>query len=93
MKILRKGSHTVYDLKIHLVSCTKYRKEIFKGDIALRCRGIIRQICEANELKIINPESPVQFSDSFLILFIHFSIICFPTDNVHEENYEMNLLF
>jgi len=49
----RSGSHSKYDLKIHLVWITKYRKPILKGEIADRIRHIVREICNANEVIII----------------------------------------
>jgi len=49
----RTGSHSRYELKIHLVWITKYRKRILKGDISLRLRELIRAICKANEVVIV----------------------------------------
>ena len=48
----RKSSHTVYDLKYHVVWITKYRKPVLRGQIALRLRELIRQTCEANDIYI-----------------------------------------
>ena len=53
MAYYRKGSHTKYDIKIHLVFVTKYRKAILRGDLAKRVRQLIREICLANEVQII----------------------------------------
>ena len=53
MAYYRKGSHTKYDLKIHIVFVIKYRKSILKGEIAKRVRQLIREICLANEIQII----------------------------------------
>ena len=50
MKEYRKGSHSKFALEIHLVWCTKYRKGILRGDIAVRFRAIARQEC--SELKV-----------------------------------------
>jgi putative transposase len=50
MKEYRKGSHTKFALEIDLVWCTKYRKPILRGDIAVRFRAIARQEC--SELKV-----------------------------------------
>ena len=50
----RKTSHSVYDIKYHLVWITKYRKKILKGQIGLRLRELVRQICAANEVIIIS---------------------------------------
>lgn len=49
----RKGSHAKYDIKIHLVFVTKYRKAILTGDLAKRVRQLMREICLANEVQII----------------------------------------
>ena len=49
----RKGSHTVYDLKIHVVWITKYRKAVLRGEIGVRLREIIRQTCESQEVYIM----------------------------------------
>lgn len=50
----RKSSHTIFDNKFHLVWCTKYRFKVLKGDIAVRCRDIIREICRCNDVEIIS---------------------------------------
>ena len=52
MSSYRKGSHTVYDLKYHVVWITKYRKLVLRGEIGKRLREIIRQTCEEMEIYI-----------------------------------------
>ncbi len=49
----RKGSHTVCEIKYHLVWTTKYRYKVLKGDIALRMRALLQQGCEARGIQII----------------------------------------
>jgi putative transposase len=49
----RRGSHTVYDIKYHLVWVTKYRYQILQGEIAVRARDLIRQICMTREIRIL----------------------------------------
>jgi putative transposase len=49
----RKGAHTVYDIKYHLVWVTKYRYKVLRGEIGIRARELIRQICVAKEMVII----------------------------------------
>jgi putative transposase len=49
----RKGSHTVYDIKYHFVWITKYRYPVLTGAVALRARELLRQGCEANNLRIL----------------------------------------
>lgn len=53
MKGYRKGSHTVYRLQYHFVFIPKYRKPALKGDIGLRLREIIRQICQGLDIEIV----------------------------------------
>ena len=53
MENYRKGSHTIYALKYHLVWITKYRKKVLTGAVAERVRELIRQICKANEIDIL----------------------------------------
>lgn len=53
MKNYRKTSHSVYDLKYHLVWITKFRKPVFFGDVADRVRELIREICKSLDIKII----------------------------------------
>jgi len=53
MRSYRKGSHTVYDLKVHLVWITKYRYHVLTQNIGTRVRDLIRQVCDANDIQII----------------------------------------
>lgn len=50
----RYGSHTVFNIEYHFVWVTKYRYQVLKGDIALRVRELVRQTCEAFEIRIIS---------------------------------------
>ena len=52
-KIYRKGSHTVSLLTCHIVWVTKYRYHVLQGDIQKRCRELIIQICEAENVEIL----------------------------------------
>ena len=53
MQNYRKGSHTVYDCKYHIVWITKYRKQVMVGPIAEAVRTYIKQICQENDVQII----------------------------------------
>ena len=48
-----KGSHTVYDIKYHFVWITKYRYPVLRAEVALRARELLRQGCEANNIRIL----------------------------------------
>ena len=52
MQDYRKGSHTVWDCKYHIVWTTKYRYKVLGGDVGDRCRDLIRQICRQNRIHI-----------------------------------------
>jgi putative transposase len=49
----RYSSHTVSRLTAHLVWITKYRYDVLKGDIQTRCRELIIQICDAEDVRIL----------------------------------------
>jgi len=53
MRSYRKSSHTIYDLRVHLVWITKYRYKVLTKQVGFRIREIIRQSCDANDIKII----------------------------------------
>ena len=53
MNKYRKTSHSVYDLKLHFVWITKYRKPVLFGDVAIRLRDLIREICKTMDIEII----------------------------------------
>lgn len=53
MQLYRKGSHTLYDLKYHIVWTTKYRKPILTEKRGKRVRDLIREICLTNNVKIL----------------------------------------
>jgi REP-associated tyrosine transposase len=53
MKNYRKTSHSVYDLKVHVVWITKYRKPVLFGNVATRVRDLIREICKSMDIEIL----------------------------------------
>ena len=53
MEHYRKTSHAVYDIKFHIVWITKYRKPVLHGEVAVRLRDLIREICKAMDVDII----------------------------------------
>src|SRR5438093_8859422 len=42
MQEARTGSHTIYQLPVHIVWSTKYRFHVLKGEVQIRCRDLIR---------------------------------------------------
>ncbi len=53
MRSYRKSSHTVHDLKVHLIWITKYRYKVLTKEIGIRIREIIRQVCDSKQIEII----------------------------------------
>lgn len=50
----RGGAHTIFDLRYHVVWCTKYRYKVLTGDVAIRARDMIREICRTYEMNIMS---------------------------------------
>ena len=53
MKNSRHSGHTISVLTVHLVWVTKYRYPVLKGDVQSRCRELIIQICDAEDVRIL----------------------------------------
>jgi len=53
MENYRTSAHTRFDIKYHFVWTPKYRKSVLTGQVALRLREIIREICRTNEIEIL----------------------------------------
>ena len=53
MKEQRQNGHTITRLTVHIVWITKYRYPVLRGDIQQRCREIIIQICDAEDIRIL----------------------------------------
>lgn len=56
----RHGPHSIYDLKYHVIFCTKYRYRILTGQVGERAREMIREVCRSNYVDIVSGSmSPV----------------------------------
>src|SRR5215831_2132485 len=49
----RHGAHTVFEIHLHLVWITKYRRPALSGEVATRVRDLIRDICGQHEVTIM----------------------------------------
>jgi putative transposase len=49
----RHGNHTVTRLTVHLVWITKYRYHVLKGEIQERCRELLIQVCDSEDVRIL----------------------------------------
>lgn len=50
----RYSGHTVSRITCHIVWVTKYRFKVLDGEIKVRCRTLIKQICEAEDVSILS---------------------------------------
>lgn len=48
----RKSSHSVYELKYHIVWITKYRKRVLSGPVGVRLREMLRETCSSMDVHI-----------------------------------------
>ena len=49
----RYGSHTVFQIEYHFVWVAKYRYKVLTGEVAERVRALVRETCEAFEIRIV----------------------------------------
>ncbi len=49
----RRSGYTVTRFTAHLVWVTKYRYPVLKGDIKQRCRELLIQICDTEDVQIL----------------------------------------
>ena len=54
MSDYRYGGHTVSRLTAHLVWVTKYRYKVLDGDVQKRCRELLIQICDSEDVRILS---------------------------------------
>ena len=51
--IQRRNNHSVSWLSAPIVWVTKYRYHVLKGDIQIRCRELIKQVCDSEDVRIL----------------------------------------
>ena len=54
MRNYRHSSHATYEIQYHFVWITKYRYKVLTASIAKRLRDMVRQGCEAREMRVIS---------------------------------------
>ena len=54
MSDYRYSGHTVSRMTVHLVWVTKYRFKVLTGDIQARCRELLIQICDSEDVRILS---------------------------------------
>jgi len=53
MDYQRTNGHSISRLSAHIVWVTKYRYPLLTGDMKIRCRTLLIQICEAEDVQIL----------------------------------------
>lgn len=53
MEHYRRTAHTRFDIKLHFVWITKYRKALLVGEVGVSVRNWVREICAELEVEII----------------------------------------
>ena len=66
MRQYRIGAHTKTDLKVHIVWIPKYRKRILLGQVSVRLRDILKQICLEQNVNIISGKIAVDHIHMFI---------------------------
>lgn len=65
---LRRGRHVVFDLHVHLIFVTKYRREVFTKEILDELRGIFEQVCIEFESELVEFDG----EDDHIHLLVHY---------------------
>ncbi len=84
-------SHSVYDLKAHMVWITKYRKLAPYGDSAVRWRGLTREICKSVDVEILKGHVSKDHVHLFYSIPPHLSVsklVGRIKENSHESCYQ-----
>ncbi len=53
MSSYRSNSHSISNLSCHIVWATKYRYQVLQGDLQSRCRDLLIQICNSENVHIL----------------------------------------
>ena len=68
------GSHTVFYHRYHIVWITKYRFKVLTGDLRLRIRDIIRQVCAELGVTIVKGVLSADHVHMFVSIPPHLSV-------------------
>ena len=80
MQDYKRGSHTVWDCKYHVVWVTKYRYPVLSGDVGQRARELLREIARANEMTIY--AGAINRDHVHMLLSIHLSFRCLARSSI-----------
>jgi len=71
------GSHTIFHHRYHIVWAPKYRFKVLRGDVRLRVRDIIRQVCAEMGVTIINGALSLDHVHIFVEIPPHIAVSAF----------------
>ena len=52
----KSNNNIVYSCKYHVVWCSKYRRKVLIGDVKARLKDLVKQICQENQLDLLEME-------------------------------------
>jgi putative transposase len=64
----RRGAHTVFEIHVHIVFTTKYRRAVLTGEVGTRARDLMRDICAQHEVKILKGHVTKEHVHLFLLI-------------------------
>lgn len=73
---MKRNRYSIHNMNVHIVWITKYRYHVLEGDVQLRYREILKQVCNRLDIRILKGGGE-QGSYSFAIYclsFLHISL-------------------
>lgn len=52
----KSNNNVVYSCKYHVVWCPKYRRKVLVGDVETRLKEIVKQVCDENQIDLLEME-------------------------------------
>lgn len=52
----KSNNNIVYSCRYHVVWCSKYRRKVLIGDVKARLKDLVKQICQENQLDLLEME-------------------------------------
>lgn len=52
----KSNNNIVYSCRYHVVWCPKYRRKVLIGDVKARLKDLVKQICQENQLDLLEME-------------------------------------
>ena len=75
MDEIRSNNNVVYRCTYHVVWCPKYRRPVITGDVDIRLRQIIREVCAERDAPIVELDTMPDH--------VHLRVSCDPQYGIH----------